>query len=317
MATKWYREWDSTYERHYFVASDGRSQWEAPPGAEWACGGDFLEERTEAAASSARHRSPHSSEEEGEEDVGAEEASADDDEGAAILSESRDAQRYQRVHDETEPFMRCYTACFFGHSFLCEAPLAVAEGLVRAAGSLAAAAALAPLNRPRARLYLREAALFGAGALTLAVPCAIQAAYADFSTDNDAWDLRPLPTVCGWVDPRRFCVLSLGQGAAARNARDFRGPSLDSPWEGAVLHPPVAAAQRVARICPPLRNCLLGDDLDAADARGLTEMPLTSTFLRQPTSSTTQAAKKMTELTATSRGPPPHLPRTAAAKTDV
>jgi hypothetical protein len=62
----------------------------------------------------------------------------------------------------------------------------------------------------------REALLSLVAMLTLLVPCAACLPYRGFDSEEE-WELRPLPTVLGWIDVRRLCVFSYGQGNTAGN----------------------------------------------------------------------------------------------------
>lgn len=111
------------------------------------------------------------------------------------------------------------------HGCLCEAPLAVTEGLLRAPLYLLAAAWVeivglvgasrrqhqADLSNQAAALA-REGLLLLSASLTLAVPfSAAFTVYRDVEADLSDWDVRPVPTVLGAVDPLRFFVFALGQ----------------------------------------------------------------------------------------------------------
>lgn len=125
------------------------------------------------------------------------------------------------------------------HGCLCEAPLAVLEGLARGPLYLVAAAWIAIVGlvgassrhteSHRAALYKHAAALAREGvllllaSLTLAVPLSTSfTVYCEVidRAEEDAWDARPIPTVLGAVDPLRFFVFAFGQaGELAANGR--------------------------------------------------------------------------------------------------
>lgn len=132
-------------------------------------------------------------------------------------------------------YHRTFAWCLQLHGCLCEAPLAVVEGIVRApfyflwalwVAVVARVGASGPgqsENRARllaqARALAREGALLVVASLTLLVPCSTcYTVYAEVSLDH-AWDVRPVPTVLGWaVDPLRFFVFANGQaGELAAN----------------------------------------------------------------------------------------------------
>lgn len=140
----------------------------------------------------------------------------------------------------------------------CEQPTAFVETLVRAPCYLCASAVVfgvaivAFVQRccdvttagrllARALLYFREAMLFLACAVTLAVPCTALVIYRTMPLDTDEdWDVQPLPTLLGHVDPRRFWAFTLGRTSNANNGDPLATdePSLDYPWTGPILHPP-------------------------------------------------------------------------------
>lgn len=123
------------------------------------------------------------------------------------------------------------------HGCLCEAPLAVVEGLCRAPFYLLAAAWVAVVGQigaahqpqlqnhthsmfEQSRALAREGILLFVASLTLAVPfstcCTV---YRGMDADH-AWDVRPIPTLLGAVDPLRFFVFAFGQaGELAANGR--------------------------------------------------------------------------------------------------
>ncbi|CBN76248.1 hypothetical protein Esi_0422_0006 [Ectocarpus siliculosus] len=128
------------------------------------------------------------------------------------------------------------------HGCLCEAPLAVLEGLARGPLYLVAAAWVALVAsvgasghahhhraglRKHAAALAREGLLLLAASLTLAVPFATSfTVYGEVVVDRAldeeeaSWDVRPVPTVLGAVDPLRFCVFAFGQaGELAANGR--------------------------------------------------------------------------------------------------
>jgi hypothetical protein len=64
--------------------------------------------------------------------------------------------------------------------------------------------------------YVREIVLIAAAIVSLAVPGLICSIYWGHSHES-AWELRPLLTVVGYVDMRRFAVITYGAGALASN----------------------------------------------------------------------------------------------------
>lgn len=139
----------------------------------------------------------------------------------------------------------------------CEQPAACLEALCRSPGYLLGAVLLYVLSAlvcvsrgfdcaaggrvsAKAYGYLREGCLFLASFLSLLVPGLAFLVYRDMPLEDDGdWHIRPLPTIIGSVDPRRFWAFSLGRCALADDG--FYDPalgSLDWPWAGPVLHPP-------------------------------------------------------------------------------
>lgn len=142
--------------------------------------------------------------------------------------------------DDSQIALRVLSWCLQLHGCLCEAPLAVIEGLTRAPCYLIAAVWVAVVAQVeaagdarederlrlmgRARALAREAVLLFLASLTLAVPCSTCfTVYADATSVAGAWDARPVPTLLGGVDPLRFFVFANGQVAEfARNGRSDR-----------------------------------------------------------------------------------------------
>lgn len=161
------------------------------------------------------------------------------------------------------------------HAVACEAPALVVESTARSAamllGSLVLAvlAALRASDRPaRLRLaacWLREAIIFafsvpsfvlpGLLACSVYVPCTRCARamwlprdmrvvsharrYQQLDNAGDDWDMSPLWTLIGDVDPRRFWIIRRGNGSYARNGR------------GIVFQPSGVYAARVGTYCSP------------------------------------------------------------------
>ena len=104
----------------------------------------------------------------------------------------------------------------------------------------------------RAMAWMREGILFLAAALSLAVPCCVLCSYRNFRTE-EPWDLEPIPTIVGCVDPRRFFVFNKGQIEWARNKDYHPEECMDNgcgcgrcsgggSGSGAILHPLAAPA---------------------------------------------------------------------------
>ncbi|CAM9394525.1 unnamed protein product, partial [Ectocarpus sp. 13 AM-2016] len=137
---------------------------------------------------------------------------------------------------------RAFACSVLLHGCLCEAPLAVLEGLARGPLYLVAAAWVALVAsvgasghahhhraglRKHAAALAREGLLLLAASLTLAMPFATSfTVYGEvvvgraLDEEEASWDVRPVPTVLGAVDPLRFCVFAFGQaGELAANGR--------------------------------------------------------------------------------------------------
>lgn len=80
--------------------------------------------------------------------------------------------------------------------------------------------------------YFRESVLFFVSALSLLIPCSSLFIYRSI----DEQTIRPLPTLLGAVDPRRFWAFHLGRASLV--VRHDRTETLDYPWTGSILHPP-------------------------------------------------------------------------------
>lgn len=156
-------------------------------------------------------------------------------------------QQQQQQQQQNERFNdRMFGGFLLLHACLCEAPLAVVEGLLRGPLYLAAAAWVAivalvgasghaeqraELSRHAAALA-REGILLLCASLTLAVPfsttCTVYGEVADRGDDD--WDVGPVPTLLGAVDPLRFFVFAFGQaGEFAANGRPEPLHQTDSP----------------------------------------------------------------------------------------
>jgi hypothetical protein len=182
-------------------------------------------------------------------------------EEAAVAREWRDRGMLRTVRRRPRARMSCGERCcdralMCLEATACEQPLALLEALGRgpfyALGGLLlhVLAVLVCASRGcdcvagakvarKANAFFREGALFFFAALSLAVPGAALFVYRDAPLDDADWDVRPLPTLVGSVDPRRFWAFYLGRCSLANNG--YYDPllgSLDWPWAGAVLHPP-------------------------------------------------------------------------------
>lgn len=120
----------------------------------------------------------------------------------------------------------CYSRFVFLNAILFEAPLAIVEGAIRigiiAVLLLIKVAYYARLRQPGGSVphimtYGREMLLTGAAMLTLLIPGTICIVYRQYSYETD-WELRPLPTILGNVDMRRFGTITFSNGSLAINS---------------------------------------------------------------------------------------------------
>ena len=115
----------------------------------------------------------------------------------------------------------------FANAFFLEGPLAVIEGLIRAAlftvGCLITLllAALCCKGSLLATSYFmfRDAILCVAAVITLCLPGTSCSVYRWYKEDNE-WELAPIPTIFGWVDSRRFISFAFGNGCFACNVQN-------------------------------------------------------------------------------------------------
>ena len=121
--------------------------------------------------------------------------------------------------------LRCYSRFLFINAAVVEAPLLILEISLRLLLLILVAFALVlyysysrnwPMCIKVLKKYGREVSLNVAAVTTLAIPGLICLIYWGHNHEYD-WDLRPLPTILGYVDVRRFAVISFGGGALARN----------------------------------------------------------------------------------------------------
>lgn len=162
---------------------------------------------------------------------------ASDDEEAFIKKKKPKRFRSKDYSRETLPLteaqktefdLLCYTRFLFINAVLFEAPICVIEGIIRIV--LLGVACLTKvvfycLFRstyqhqivPTLGIYTREILLTTAATVTFIIPFCILFVYREYSYEND-WALRPLPTLLGSVDIRRFATISYGGGALAVNS---------------------------------------------------------------------------------------------------
>jgi hypothetical protein len=156
----------------------------------------------------------------------------------------------QDVLYRTKRDITIFTYCFIIHAVLVEAPLCVLESLIRSLifllsgvflmflyllslpviaclskfqnSSYFSFSPLPPLFRGSVLCLLESIVSFALG-LSLSIPCCILLTYRDFNGVDD-WDLHSVPSLLGWIDPRRLAMISLGQGASARNSSFSHSP---------------------------------------------------------------------------------------------
>ena len=128
--------------------------------------------------------------------------------------------------------MICYKRFIFLHAVMVESPMAVIEAFLRGFVLLFAAfimtlsilISLTCLNGHwfvhsviTARKMLRESLLtFVTGMSLLFFPCGSCFVYWNYKAEG-SWEVGPIPTLLGWMDPRRLSTFSLGQGRDAKN----------------------------------------------------------------------------------------------------
>ena len=151
-------------------------------------------------------------------------------------SESSDDDDDDDLDDDTVFYV--YQCVFLFHGCAIESPAAVVEAAFRivlhvclVVYSLLAAMCrcFSDLAVDRIRYHLKEIMLYTAAALSLACCIPGGLVYRDFNSFKDDFDLLPIYTFCGRVDPRRFWVFTKGQGAEALNvvSKKFPEDSMD------------------------------------------------------------------------------------------
>ena len=217
---EWSREYDSSYcSYYYFNAKTGESEWieegdENEDGTALISGNggsNFAE--IELTTTATPRRSNNDDDDEGEDNLEEE----DEADGINLISDS------MRVYADTEAAMNSQKRCLLVNACLCECPMAIIEGIVRASCFAGLGIALMVLAACTfdyqwvkcAKQCAREATLTAAAVLSLLVPFMACFAYRKYNNDDD-WDLSPLPTLLGWVDTQRFMAFSFGGGSYAQ-----------------------------------------------------------------------------------------------------
>ena len=216
---EWIRQFDEDSQHFYmFNQSTGESLWE-DDAADGVDAGQVSIEMVETGSTSNAA------------DDGDQMSGSDDEADTGGLLQQGNANL---VYAKTESVVRVFTWCFVFHGCCCEIPAAFVEGLARALwyffgglGMLLCNGILLVLRvfkyKPigmfsfrQGALRLREAALFLAASVSLMIPCCGMFIYRGFDADND-WNIKPLWTIAGRVDPRRFYIFANGQVQLAEN----------------------------------------------------------------------------------------------------
>jgi hypothetical protein len=147
---------------------------------------------------------------------------------------SRDPDK-PKFDDDGSVTFACYTFMVFFHGCLCESPAAALEASLLVTLAILRGLALslvAVRNGGSARAWgpakceFREAlvCLCAVPSLLALIPGGL--IYSGFRTLED-WNMRPLWTVIGRVDPRRFSTFAKGQGADSENVALFPRETMD------------------------------------------------------------------------------------------
>ena len=131
-----------------------------------------------------------------------------------------------QVHASTQRDICFYSVCIFINAIIIEGPFAAAEGYIRSGLFLLAFFVVCiPYVVTRyvwlyqlGSILLREFLLSFAAALSLTIPLMSCFVYRKYRMDDD-WELATVPTLCGWVDSRRFASFTYGNGSFANNVR--------------------------------------------------------------------------------------------------
>jgi len=154
--------------------------------------------------------------------------------------------------DDTDGIVRSFKNLLCFHVLMCETPFAILECLVKFpillfVGVLLFLSAIVtqlPLLKELAKSWLTEALLVFSSMLTLILlPGSGLYVYRDFDPDEE-WEMRPLPTLVGWVDSRRFWAFVTGYGAlSSRLELVNTGGTKDSISSTMVLAPSIVFNQ--------------------------------------------------------------------------
>ena len=129
------------------------------------------------------------------------------------------------IKSSTNFDMCCYALFLRFHAVIIEAPLCAAEAVVRSSFFFLLFVFFTTVYLCRRRsiamtalLMLNESIASFAAAVSFLVPGMVLFVYRAYEADGSPWQLSPLPTVVGWVDCQRFCVVSFGGGATATHS---------------------------------------------------------------------------------------------------
>ncbi|CAN0418502.1 unnamed protein product, partial [Hapterophycus canaliculatus] len=125
--------------------------------------------------------------------------------------------------------------------------------LVGASGQPAHRAELAK----HAAALAREGLLFLVASLTLAVPFSTTCTVYGEVSEDAAWDVRPVPTALGDVDPLRFFVFAFGQ--AGELAANGRPEPLRQQERSSLRNDPHHSSGKIFRSPSPVGGVVAGD----------------------------------------------------------
>jgi len=117
-----------------------------------------------------------------------------------------------------------YQMCVYINAFLFEGPLGVLEAGIRSMFFFGVVILLILIRYTlKSSLHnlmlhcLKECIISFAAGISLIIPGMACIIYYKYNASDD-WDLYPIPSIIGWVDPRRFLVFTIiGGGSIARN----------------------------------------------------------------------------------------------------
>jgi hypothetical protein len=203
----WTRFYDEQYSSYYlYNEKTGESVWEV----------DFVDRVSESTESTGLHN--RGNESDTEEPV----------KRAPNTFRSKDWSREVAPltpAEQTQFDLHCYSRFLYVNAALIEAPLTIIEAVIRVGAMVIIALMKLVYFACRRKWrkcwktlieYVRETVLVSAAIVSLAVPGLICSIYWGHSHESP-WELRPLLTVVGYVDMRRFAVITYGGGALASN----------------------------------------------------------------------------------------------------